>query len=208
MIVGGAGDATAWLLWPGYTDLKLTQITPHIHAVHKLLSTWYTGRCMTRTTLLDSCGSNAHMITEIIRLARIEPAPTCMQHIPNSTRRSKAINPMTAQTRAPCTVRTAPVSHHSTFHLPFAPTEEHWTDPNIDENRPPANPPEFPLLQQVTGSKWRHSGARADVWPTNNTHHGVRTLVPRCTTAPIPKWRLIPYTHSSPFINVKRKCFE
>jgi hypothetical protein len=24
---------------PGYTDLNLAQITPHIHAVHKLLST-------------------------------------------------------------------------------------------------------------------------------------------------------------------------
>jgi hypothetical protein len=83
-------------------------------------------------------------------------------------------------------------------HLPFAPTEEYWTDPNIDENRPSANPPEFPLQSQVTGSMWRHSGAIASVSPTNKAHQGVRTLVSRCTTAPTPKWRLFQYTHSSP----------
>ncbi|EFX78086.1 hypothetical protein DAPPUDRAFT_246350 [Daphnia pulex] len=86
---------------------------------------------------------------------------------------------MTAQTRALCTVRTAPVSHHSTFHLPFVLTEEYWTDPNIDENRPPANPPEFPLQQQVTGSdnlSCDATVAPTGVQPTNKAHQGIRTL--------------------------------
>ncbi|EFX78098.1 hypothetical protein DAPPUDRAFT_246374 [Daphnia pulex] len=97
---------------------------------------------------------------------------------------------MTAQTRALCTVRTAPVSHHSTFHLPFAPTEEYWTDPNIDENRPPANTPEFPLQQQVTGSD--NLSCDATVAPTGvqpinqQSSPGDSNPVSRCTTAPIP----------------------
>jgi hypothetical protein len=91
------------------------------------------------------------MITEDIRLARIEPAPNlCSTLSFNTTEQGIQPNWMSAQIRALCSVRTAPVSHHPAFHSPFA--LRNIGPIPISTQTSPSHPPEFPLQQQVTGS--------------------------------------------------------
>ena len=158
---------------------------------------WCTRRYITtRTTLLDSGGNHAFVITKINYLTSPYRAqhPTYVTHF-HSTRRNKAINPMTAQTRAPCTVRyTAPVSHYSTFHSPFA--LRNIGPIPISTKTSLSHPPEFPLQHggQMT-PQWRQSGCITNQQCSSGGSNP-NPQVPHCTCSymtPYPIHPLNPY---------------